>query len=128
MTVKSPPRSPHVQIYRPQLTSVLSFSHRISGLMLMLVASMLVLWLVTAAVNAEAFAAITAMLVSVPGQILLVLWTLCLFYHLANGIRHLIWDSVRGLDLANIYRSGWVVVGTSLALTVITWTAVWMRS
>lgn len=125
MSSKPPPRSPHVQIYRPQLTSVLSFSHRASGILLTMAAVVLVVWLVTAAVQPTAFAAVTAVLVSVPGQVLLVLWTLCLFYHLANGIRHLFWDSVRGFELASIYRSGWPVVGVSLVLTIVTWTVVW---
>lgn len=121
MTQRPRPRSPHVQIYRPQLTSVLSFSHRLSGIALSLGALVLALWLLAAVASPALFAACNAFLGSWIGQLLLFVWTLALYFHLCNGIRHLFWDGVVGFELASIYRSGWLVVIASGSLTVVTW-------
>jgi succinate dehydrogenase / fumarate reductase cytochrome b subunit len=115
-----------VQVYRPQLTSVLSFGHRLSGLFLSLGAVLLVGWLLTAATEAQAFINLNAWLGSLLGLLLLFIWTLALFFHLCNGIRHLLWDAVIGFELVAIYRSGWIVVFLSIALTLVTWAlALW---
>lgn len=115
------PRSPHFQIYRPQLTSVLSFSHRLTGIALSLGAVLLVVWLVAAAAGAEPFAALQRFFGSPIGLVLLFVWTFSLFYHLCNGIRHLFWDAVHGLELPSIYGSGWAVVIASVLLTLAAW-------
>jgi succinate dehydrogenase / fumarate reductase cytochrome b subunit len=115
------PRSPNVQIYRPQLTSVLSFSHRVTGLFLSLGAVLLVAWLVCAAAGEEAFAPLQAFIGSWIGLILLFLRTFSLFYHLCNGIRHLFWDGGYGFQLRTIYLSGWSVVIASILLTLLAW-------
>lgn len=122
---KSPdrPLSPHLQIYRPQLTSVLSFAHRLSGLALGIYSIALVAWLVAAAAGPEPFAIAQAYAQSVLGQILLLAATFCFFLHLCGGIRHLFWDSVRGFELHAIYTSGWIVVAASIVLTVVAWVA-----
>jgi len=126
MNHRSRPRSPHVQVYRPQLTSVLSFGHRLSGLFLSLGAVLLVGWLLTAATEAQAFTHLNAWLGSALGLLLLFVWTLALFFHLCNGIRHLLWDAVIGFELVDIYRSGWIVVFSSIGLTLVTWAlALW---
>lgn len=122
MTDRRRPRSPHVQIYRPQLTSVLSFTHRVTGGALTLGGVTLVAWLLLAAMGGEAFDRVNAALATWPGQGVLFLWTFALFFHLCNGIRHLFWDAVLGFELASIYRSGWLVVLASTALTLVTWT------
>ncbi|MBA1147895.1 succinate dehydrogenase, cytochrome b556 subunit [Ectothiorhodospiraceae bacterium WFHF3C12] len=121
MTERTRPRSPHVQIYRPQLTSVLSFTHRLSGIALSVGGVILVVWLLLAAAGGSAFGGLNAALGSWFGRLLLFLWTFALFFHLCNGIRHLFWDAVLGFELANIYRSGWLVVVASTVLTVLTW-------
>lgn len=115
------PQSPNMQNYRPQLTSVLSFGHRLSGVALGLFTFGLSAWLVAGAQGPEAFDTAQAVVRSVPGRVMLVLATLAVFYHLCNGIRHLIWDSVHGFELRNIYAGGWAVVAASLILTAASW-------
>lgn len=115
------PRSPNIQIYRPQLTSVLSIANRISGVALSAYAVVLVVWLIALAAGPRPYAAVQAAIRSWPGQILLFLCTFAFFLHLCGGIRHLVWDTVRGFELRTIYASGWVVVIASTALTVIAW-------
>lgn len=120
------PRSPHVQVYRPQLTSVLSFGHRLSGIFLSLGAVLMVGWLLAAVTEATAFSYLNSGLGSPLGLMLLFVWTLALFFHLCNGIRHLFWDAVLGFELKTIYLSGWVVVFSSIGLTLVTWAlALW---
>lgn len=120
------PVSPNMQNYRPQLTSVLSIGHRLSGIALALCAFGLAAWLVAAAFGPEALAAVQTVALSAPGQVLLFLSTLALFYHLCNGIRHLIWDSVRAFELRSIYAGGWSVVAASLILTIAFW--IWVMA
>jgi succinate dehydrogenase / fumarate reductase cytochrome b subunit len=115
------PLSPHLQIYRPQLTSVLSITHRLSGIALSVGALLLVYWLAAAASGEAAFATAQAFLGSVVGRVLLLGWSLALFYHLANGIRHLVWDAGFGFELPTVYRSGWAVVAFTVAATLIAW-------
>ena len=115
------PTSPHLTIYRPQISSVLSISHRISGLALYGGTLLLVLWLWSAAYKVNAFHTIHEFMGSIPGLILLLGWTLAFYYHLANGIRHLWWDTGRGLSLPDMHRSGWAVIVFTLAMTAGTW-------
>lgn len=115
------PLSPHLQIYRPQITSVLSFGHRLTGLALALGTFLLVWWLVALARGPEAFAAAQSFAGSWFGRVLLLGWTFSLFFHLANGIRHLCWDAGYGFEIKTATISGWVVVAASAALTVIAW-------
>lgn len=115
------PISPNMQNYRPQLTSVLSFAHRLSGAALALCAFGLAGWLLAVFAGPKAFSAAQAVLLSPLGQVALFLATLALFYHLCNGIRHLIWDSVRAFELRSIYAGGWLVLAASLVLTLSLW-------
>lgn len=115
------PLSPHLQVYRPQLTSVMSITHRATGIALSVGTVMLVWWLVAAAAGPGPFAAAQWFLGSWLGVILLLGWTWSLFYHLCAGIRHLVWDSVHGLELPEVYRGGWIVVGASAVLTILAW-------
>jgi succinate dehydrogenase / fumarate reductase cytochrome b subunit len=117
------PISPHLQIYRPQLTSVLSFAHRVTGVTLGVYSIALVTWLVAAAAGPRPFSAVQGFMQSISGQILLLGGTFCFFLHLCGGIRHLFWDSGRGFELGAIYASGWAVVAVSTALTVAAWVA-----
>ena len=119
--ISTRPISPHLQIYRPQLTSVLSFAHRVTGVTLGLYSIALVTWLVAAAAGPRPFSAVQGFMQSISGQILLLGGTFCFFLHLCGGIRHLFWDSGRGFELGAIYASGWAVVAVSTALTVAAW-------
>jgi len=117
----SRPLSPHLQIYRPQLTSVLSVLHRASGIILALGALLIAAWLAAVAMGPGAYQTAHAMLNSWAGCALLIAWTLCTFYHLCNGIRHLAWDAGFGFELPAAYSSGKAVVAAAVALTVIAW-------
>ena len=117
------PLSPHLGIYRPQITSVLSICHRASGIVLSLGAVFLVLWLVAAAFGPEAHALAQRWAGSWLGYVFLVGFSFCLFYHLLNGIRHLAWDAGWGFEPATVTRSGWAVVLGSLILTAVAWAA-----
>jgi succinate dehydrogenase / fumarate reductase, cytochrome b subunit len=117
------PLSPHLQIYRWQLTSVLSILHRASGLALAAGAILLVSWIGAAADGPQPYAAFQHFMVSWFGLLLLFGWSAALFYHLCNGIRHLWWDTGRGLELTSVYASGWIVVAATAALTVLAWIA-----
>ncbi len=110
-----------MQIYRLPLSSVLSFLHRITGVALAVGLLLLVYWLLAVASGPEAYNAVQAFNASIVGRTLLFGWTFALFYHLCNGIRHLVWDTGHGYELPDIYRSGWLVVGVSVVLTVLAW-------
>lgn len=115
------PLSPHLQVYRWQLTSVMSILHRATGIALSAGAILLVWWLVAAAVGPRSYARAQAFLGSWIGIILLFGWSLALFYHLCNGLRHLWWDTGRGFELRHVYAGGWAVVAATIALTAIAW-------
>lgn len=123
MTPAPRPLSPHLQIYKPQLTSVLSITHRLAGIVLSVGSLFLVWWLVAAASSNAAFAAAQSFWGSWFGILLLVGWTFALFFHLANGIRHLVWDAGYGFGLREAYLSGWIVLAASAALTLVAWIA-----
>jgi succinate dehydrogenase / fumarate reductase cytochrome b subunit len=123
MTPVERPLSPHLQIYKPQLTSVLSITHRLTGVTLSVGALFLVWWLVAAAAGDRAFATAQAFWGSWFGILLLFGWTFSLFFHLANGIRHLVWDTGHGLELETTYWSGWLVLAASAGLTLVAWIA-----
>ena len=123
MTSVQRPLSPHLRIYKPQLTSALSIGHRATGLALGLGSIFLVWWLVAAASGGAAFADAQEFWRSWFGILLILGWTFSLFFHLCNGIRHLFWDAGWGFDLRTTYASGWLVVGASIVLTVAAWGA-----
>ena len=117
------PLSPHLQVYRWQLTSVMSILHRVSGVALTGGALLLVWWLVAAAAGPGAYAQVQWFLGSPLGLLLLFVWTAALFYHLCNGLRHLWWDAGHGFELPSVYASGWIVAAATGVLTVISWIA-----
>lgn len=124
MTAGKRPLSPHLQIYRPQITSVLSISHRFSGAVLAAGLLVLVYWLAALASGEAAYAAALGVLGAWPVKLVLFLASLAFFYHLCNGIRHLWWDSGRGFEIPQVYASGWAVVIVSIGLTVLTWAVI----
>ena len=123
ITTRPRPLSPNVQIYRPQLTSVLSILNRITGILLSACAIVLVVWLVAAAWGPQTYAPVQAAISSRIGRIFLFGATFGFFLHLCGGIRHLVWDTVHGFELRSIYISGWAVVAASVVLTIAAWIA-----
>jgi succinate dehydrogenase / fumarate reductase cytochrome b subunit len=121
MTARNRPLSPHLQIYRPQLTSVLSITHRASGIALAFGTLLLMWWIASVVRGPDAFALVQHFLASFIGRLLLFGWTWALFFHLANGVRHLAWDAGLGFDLESTTVSGWLAVAASAVLTLVTW-------
>jgi succinate dehydrogenase / fumarate reductase cytochrome b subunit len=121
MTTDKRPLSPHLQIYQPQLTSILSIVHRATGVFLSIGTLLLTYWLIAAAAGEEAYGHAVQVIGSKLGQLFLFLWTLALFYHLCNGIRHLFWDAGYGFELEAAYKSGRAVIIAALVLTVLVW-------
>jgi succinate dehydrogenase / fumarate reductase, cytochrome b subunit len=115
------PMSPHLQVYRWQLTSVLSILHRASGVALSLGTILLVSWLGAASDGPGPYVAVQNFIGSWFGLLLLFGWSAALFYHLCNGIRHLCWDAGQGLELNAVYASGWAVVAATAVLTALAW-------
>ena len=119
---KPRPLSPHLQVYRPQLTSVMSIMHRASGAVLATGSLLLTIWLVALAAGADIFGFVTALLQHPLGQFVLFGYSLALVYHGFNGIRHLAWDLRFGLEVKQVYQSGYLV----LVLTVLVTGALWL--
>jgi len=118
------PLSPHLQIYRPQLTSVLSIMHRATGVFLSLGTVILLYWLVAAALGVNAYADAQRCIGSMPSQIVLAAWTFSFYFHLLNGVRHLFWDLGLGFDLDITYRTGYAVVVLTFVMTGLTWACI----
>ena len=115
------PLSPHLQIYRPQLTSMLSIVHRGTGCALAVGAFAIVFWLLALAGNPDDYALVRDLASSPIGCALIFAFAFALFYHLLNGIRHLAWDAGWGLDIKRTYQSGWAVVVLAFAGTAALW-------
>ncbi len=121
MQQRKRPLSPHLQVYRPQLTSVLSITHRGTGILLAIATVLLAYWLLALAAGPDAYATAQQFFGSWFGQIVLLGCSFALFYHLCNGIRHLFWDIGLGYELSQVYRSGTAVVIASSVMTVLAW-------
>ncbi|MBI1273067.1 MAG: succinate dehydrogenase, cytochrome b556 subunit [Alphaproteobacteria bacterium] len=119
------PLSPHLQVYRPQLTSGMSIFHRMTGVGLLLGLPVLVAWLWAAAFSAECFAQISAAFSSSIGLALLSGWVWAFFYHLCSGIRHLFWDAGLFLEIKQVYTTGYLALIVSAALTLLAWAPLW---
>lgn len=121
MATQSRPLSPHLQIYKPQITSVMSILHRATGMVLALGAVFLVWWLAAAAAGPQSYAGAQAFFGSWFGQLGLLAWSFAFYYHLCNGLRHLYWDTGRGMSIEAVNRSGMVALVAALVLVGITW-------
>ncbi len=113
--------------YRFQLTSVLSFAHRLTGIGLSLGTLLLAAWLIALAQGPWTYAAFAEHLAAWYGQLLLAGWSWALLYHLCNGIRHLFWDIGKGYSIPVAYASGYAVVAVSLVLTGAVWALAYLR-
>ena len=114
------PLSPHLTIYRPQMTSISSIFVRITGNALLVSTLLLIWWLLAASSSAAAFSIADYVITSWFGDIVMILSLWALWYHTLGGVRHLIWDTGRGLELKSAERMGWMMIIGSLVLTALT--------
>ncbi len=114
------PLSPHLMIYRPQLTSISSILVRITGNALIVAGTLIVWWLFAAATSAEYFAMADSVMTSWFGKLVMLGSIWALWYHTLGGVRHLIWDNAVALDIPTAEKLGWAVVVGSFVLTAIT--------
>ena len=115
------PLSPHLQVYKIQYTSATSILHRLTGIVLGAGTLLLAAWLIAMSAGPAAFAAVQGFIGSLVGQVILFGFTVALYYHLCNGIRHLAWDAGYGFSLPASERSAYLVVAATIGLTALTW-------
>jgi len=113
------PLSPHISIYRKQMTSVMSIFHRFTGIGLGVTAVLIVWWFLAAATSDAYFTYVDAILTSWPGLFVLLVSLWAFWYHFFNGVRHLRWDAVKGLGMDESTRSGWRVLVLSVVFTIV---------
>ena len=118
------PLSPHLMIYKPQLTSIMSITHRATGAALSAGSLLVVWWIVALASGAEYYSFVQSIIASWFGQLVLFGFTLAIFYHLSNGIRHLFWDFGYNLTIEGVHRTGYMVLASTVILTALTWALV----
>ena len=123
MSPRNRPLSPHLQIYKLPITALMSISHRITGVALALGTLLLAYWLSAAAYGPQAFERAQNFVGSWFGVLLLLGFSAALFYHLCNGIRHLLWDAGWGYEIEQSKRLNVVVLAAAGALTLVTWVA-----
>ena len=121
MATRERPLSPHLQVYRWQITMTMSILHRATGIILVVGAFALAWWLLAVAAGGDVYATAAACLASPFGKLALFGFSLALVYHLLNGIRHMLWDIGWGFELPEVYRSGYAVAGLTVVLTALIW-------
>ena len=112
--------------YHFQIGSALSILHRLTGIALSVGSILLAWWLIAVAAGGQVFAATHAFLASPIGVLLLFLWSVAFFYHLCNGVRHLVWDSGHGFELRTARLSSYAVLAATVVLTIVAWLPVWL--
>ena len=115
------PLSPHLSIHKKVLTSVFSIFHRITGLGLSIGSIFLALWISLLALGQNYFFIFEVISGGFFFKIILFLWTIGIFYHLFNGIRYLYWTYGLGMDLKNVYTSGYIVLFLTFLSTLFVW-------
>ena len=120
------PLSPHLQVYRPQMTSVMSILHRAAGVVLTTGTLIMAAWLVSLALGKEAYDVVVMVIGHPLGQFVLFGYSVALIYHALNGVRHLGWDLGFGLTIPQVYKNGQIVLFLTVVLTLGLWSAVWM--
>lgn len=115
------PLSPHLQVYNLPMTARMSILHRACGAALSIGTIMLVWLLVSVAMGEQAYEHFRGFAATFVGQLMFFGWTLALFYHMCNGVRHLFWDMGYLFKLQNAFRAGWIVLFAAATLTVLTW-------
>ena len=120
------PLSPHLGIWRFQLPALMSISHRATGVILSTGTVLLTVWLLALASGPEAFGLAQMVITHPLGQLVMFGYSVVLFYHGCNGIRHLNWDLGRGLDIPDVYRSGQMVLLAAVVLTALFWLGLYL--
>lgn len=115
------PLSPHLDIYKKQITSVLSITHRMTGVVLAIGALLVTAWLVCVASDVDCYAWCQQILASWFGKLALFAFSASLIYHLLNGVRHLLWDIGWGMEIQTVVKSGYLVVALAIGLTGLLW-------
>jgi succinate dehydrogenase cytochrome b subunit len=115
------PLSPHLQVYRPQINMVMSIVHRITGTGLYFGALLLAWWLFAAATGPEYFNYVNGLFATWPGMVVLVGFTWALIHHMLGGLRHFVWDTGAGLDIATVNLLSWATIVLSVLLTAGLW-------
>jgi succinate dehydrogenase / fumarate reductase cytochrome b subunit len=121
------PMSPHVQVWRWHVTMASSILHRATGMALYVGALVVAGWIIALGAGPDAFDAYGALLASPLGYLVLFGLTFSLLYHLANGIRHLFWDTGRGLDPKTADMSAWAAIVFAVVATVLIWVIAMVR-
>lgn len=114
------PLSPHLSVYRPQVTSITSILTRITGTALLLAALLIVWWFLAAATSSAYFAVADGLITSWLGDLIMTLSVWALWYHALAGLRHLVWDTGRGLEVETAEKTGVAIVVVSVVLTILT--------
>jgi succinate dehydrogenase / fumarate reductase, cytochrome b subunit len=117
----SRPLSPHLQIYKPMLTMMMSIAHRVTGAALYFGMLLFAWWLIAAAAGANTYTGFETFMGSLIGRLILFGYTWALLHHLLGGIRHLIWDTLHGLEPAERERLAAATLIGSIALTIVLW-------
>lgn len=115
------PLSPHLQVYKLPLTAIMSITHRVTGAGLAAGTVLVTAFLLAAASGEQAYNAVAGVASSLPGQVIIFLWSLALFYHMCNGVRHLFWDVGMLLEKDKAMRANYYVLAAALTLTVAVW-------
>lgn len=124
MSKEERPLSPHLTIYRWPITMTLSILHRITGVALAVGFVAFVVWLEAIAFDVVSYRAFRDVSQSTAGQLMLLGWLFCFFFHLSNGIRHLVWDSGRMFEKNQADLSAWFVLVSAVVLTGAYWVIV----
>jgi succinate dehydrogenase / fumarate reductase cytochrome b subunit len=128
-TRREPPISPHLltgglisaPLWRWHITMLTSILHRVTGVALYVGALIAAAWAIALAQGPERYAEFKGLLGSLPGKVVMFGLTACLFYHLANGVRHLVWDTGHGLDVKSANASAVIVMAFAVAATLAVW-------
>lgn len=115
------PLSPHLQIYKIQITSFLSILHRATGVLLFCGSILWAVWFIVLSMGPHPYKIFQQLLLHPLGLIILGVWSFSFFYHLCNGMRHLMWDLGYGFDMKTVRFTGWMVVISSILLTLMAW-------
>jgi len=115
------PLSPHLQVYKIQITSLLSILHRGTGIVLYGGAILWVGWLLVLSSGQQSYESMQSFVFHPLGLVVLLGLTFSFFYHFCNGLRHLLWDAGYGFEMTTVRRSGWFVVISTFVLTISSW-------
>jgi succinate dehydrogenase / fumarate reductase cytochrome b subunit len=116
-----------LQVYKPQITSVLSILHRITGVALALGLFVLTWWLLAASTGPEAYECFQRVASSKLGILVLTGWSFALFYHLCSGIRHLVMDGGFFFAIKDVYKTGYITLAATVIFTVIFWLSILLQ-